>query len=343
MVEGRYFFPRATRFVAAKAQALDRRLRIEDMQGGLLAEVAATEVRVSPRVGRLPRKLELPDGAHFETADNDGVDALKRALGLRNPSRLLDGLERSRGWIAAAVVVAVVLSYAFVEKGIPAIALALAQATPPAVTVQISRQTLDLLDRAVLYSTRLKPADRRHAAELLARVAAHAPRGVGGYHLVLRRGGAIGANAFALPDGTIVLTDELWALSRNDEEIEGVFGHEMSHVDRLHQLQEVYQAAMIPAALAVITGDISQVSQLAAVLPGVVVESRHQRDFEQQADDDAAARLIAMHVRPSRLAELLERLEASHCGKPGCPSDWLGSHPDTASRAAKLRAETKAP
>ena len=35
------------------------------------------------------------------------------------------------------------------------------------------------------------------------------PRGRDGYMLHFRKGGPIGPNAFALPDGTIVLTDEL--------------------------------------------------------------------------------------------------------------------------------------
>ena len=341
MVEGRYFYPRSTRFVAARAGALAGRLRIEATDGAVLAEIPPARIRVSARVGRLPRRLEFPDGDHFETTDNDGIDALKRELRLRDPGRLLDRLERSWRWIAVAVATAVALSYLFIVQGIPALAFYLARATPPSVARVMSAQTLDVMDRAVLGPTRLAAAQQKRAQAIFARVASRAPLGTGGYRLLLRKGNAVGANAFALPDGSIVLTDELWALARNDEEIEGVFGHEMSHVDRRHGLQEVYEVSLIPAAIAVITGDVSQVSQLATILPGILVQSHHARDFEQQADDDAADRLAALGAKPSRLADLLERLDASHCGKPGCPSDWLGDHPDTATRAARLRARQR--
>ncbi len=338
MVDGRYFFPRSTRFVAARAMAQKDRLRVEATDGSTLAEFPASRVRVTARMGRLPRRLEFPDGDHFESGDNDGIDGLKRELGLSDPSRILDRFERSWRWIAIAVVTAIVLSYLFVAQGIPAVAAYLAGVTPRPVAELISRQTLDLMDRAMLGPTALTAAEQRHARAVFARVASHAPLGIAGYRLFLRNGNVIGANAFALPDGSIVLTDELWKLAHNDEEIEGVFAHEMSHVERRHGLQEIYEASMIPAAIAVITGDVSQVSQLATILPGVLVQSHYARGFEQQADDDAADRLLALGAKPSRLADLLERLDASHCGKPGCPNDWLGDHPDTAAREARLRA-----
>jgi Zn-dependent protease with chaperone function len=338
MVEGRYFFPRSTRFVAARALARMGLLRVEAADGSVLAEIPASRVRATARIGRLPRRLEFPDGDHFESSDNDGIDALKRELGLSDPGRVLDRFERSWRWIAIAVATAIVLSYLFVTEGIPALAAHLAAATPQPVAQVISRQTLDIMDRSMLGPTTLSATAQRHAQAVFARVASHAPLGTAGYRLFLRRGNVIGANAFALPDGSVVLTDELWQLARNDEEVEGVFGHEMSHVDRRHGLQEIYEASMIPAAIAVITGDVSQVSQLATILPGILVQSHYARGFEQQADDDAADRLLALGAKPSRLADLLERLEASHCGKPGCPNDWLGDHPDTAARVARLRA-----
>jgi len=338
-VEGRYFLPHATRFVAARASATnDRRLRIEDPTGAAITEAPASELRISAKLGRLARRIEFRDGSRFETSDDEGIEALRKALRLRAPGRTLSHLERSWRWITASLVIAIALSYGFIEFGIPWIAVGLANATPHSVAGLVSQQTLQFLDKTAIGPTTLSATDKQRATRLFAQVAAHAPRGIQGYRLEFRHGFGIGANAFALPDGTIVMTDELWKLVRNDEEIEGVFGHEMSHVDHRHGLQSVYQASMIPAAIALITGDVSQVSQLATILPGVVVQSRYSQSFEQQADDDSAKLMLAMGAKPSHLADLLERIEATHCGKSGCGASWLGSHPDTDVRVAKLRA-----
>jgi predicted Zn-dependent protease len=197
------------------------------------------------------------------------------------------------------------------------------------------------LDRVALGPTTLKPADQAKASALFARTAAHARGGVGAYRLVFRNGGRIGSNAFALPDGTVVMTDQLWVLVKNDAEVEGVFAHEMSHVDHAHQLQRVFEAALIPAALAIFTGDVTQMSQVASILPGIILQSTYSRGFEQQADDDGAATLRRMGEKPSRMADLLERMDAKLCGKTGCPTSWIGDHPQTVLRAARLRAEDK--
>jgi Zn-dependent protease with chaperone function len=341
MLEGRYFPPRSARIVPARALAANGRLRIEDTSGALLAEAEPRRVRVSPRLGHLARGFDLADGSRFETDDNDGADALVRALRLKGAGRTLDRIERSWRFVAASVVVAVALSIGYVEFGIPWLAGRLAAATPDSVARLISRQTLDLIDGSMLGASKLAPSDRAHAETVFARVARAAPRGAGGYRLALRDGRGIGANAFALPDGTVVLTDQLWKLKADDNEIAGVFAHEMAHVDRRHGLQSVYQASMIPAAIALISGDVSQMGHLATILPGVLVQSAYARGFEQQADDDAAALMIRMGMKPSELANLLDRMEAKHCGKPGCPRDWIGDHPDTQLRSQKLRAETK--
>lgn len=340
MIEGRYFFPHATRFVAARARGQDGRLVIEDLDGNRLNEAEAKKVRVSPPLGRLRLRLSLPDGSHFESEDAHGVEKLRRELKLRGGRGLMHRIERSGRWIAVAVLASAVLSYAFIDIGIPWIALKLAQATPPSIAGAVSRQTLNILDRGALAPSALKAKDRARLESLFRKVAAHEPRGIGGYTLLLRKGRGIGANAFALPDGSVVMTDELYGLARNDEEIEGVFGHEMAHVNHAHGLQRVYQASMIPAAVALITGDVSQVSQLATVLPGILVESAYSKNFEQQADDDAAAVLIKMGAKPSRLGDLLKRLEQSHCGKGRCAPSWLGSHPDTDTRVERLKQET---
>jgi Zn-dependent protease with chaperone function len=328
--------------VPARAVAAGKDLlRIEGLDGAVLVEASPSEVRISARLAKVTRRFEFRDGSRFETDDNDGADRLLKELHGNNARGFVDRIERSWRWIVASIAIAAGVAWLFVVYGIPIGAQWLASVTPDSVKVLTSEETLKTLDGAELDATKLSVADRKRAEDLFAHVASYEPKGKGGYQLLFRRGAAIGPNAFALPDGRVVMTDELWKLIRNDDEIEGVFAHEMSHVNHAHGLQRVYQATLIPAALALLTGDPTQFSQIATVLPGILVESSYSRGFEQQADDDAAATLKRMGAKPSRLAELLERLDAQICGKQACPPSWIGSHPETALRASRLRQEER--
>lgn len=334
MVEGRYFAPGSPKFVNARAHIAGGILIIESESGEVLAQAPMKRVPVSHRLANVARRFHLPDGALFETLDNDAADGM-----LSGRNSLIHRLEQSLKWVFAAFAVAGLALYLFVEYGIPSSAAWLARETPPSVLATVSEQTLDTLDRVALKPTRLSQADRQKAERLFAVMAALGHKGPHGYRLVFRNAPALGPNAFALPDGTVVMTDQLWPFVRRDDGIEGVFGHEISHVDRRHGMQQVYQAAIVPAALAMVTGDISQVTHAGAILPGILIESSYSRSFEQQADDDAAADLVRIGKDPGALAHLLQRLDAKFCGGKDCGPSWLGSHPLTSARAARLLSE----
>lgn len=343
MLDGRYFFPHSARFVPARATINGgKTLRIESLDAVMLDEAPLRDVRVSARLGRIARRFELPNGARFETDDNDGADDLLREARRPSGQGWVDRLERSWRTVALSVLLAALAGYAFAVWGIPAIAAGLALDTPASVSKMMSDQTMVALDGAYLEPSKLAAKDRDKALALFARVAAAEPHGKDGYHLLFRGGGIIGPNAFALPDGRIVMTDQLWKMVKNDDEIEGVFAHEMAHVNHAHGLQRVYEASLVPATIAVVTGDVSQVSQLSVILPGILVQSAYSREFEQQADDDAAATILSIGGHPSHLGDLLQRMDAKMCGKEGCGPGWLGSHPQTSIRAERLRAEDTA-
>lgn len=330
-MQGRYFFPLSTRCVDAVAEVHGDRLEITTANGERLAGLLLISVRATSRLGAMRRRLDFPDGSSFDTEDNDAVDALLV------PSGWLHRLERSWRTVLASVVVAGLAAGGFALYGVPAIAALLAHHTPPSVAVYTTRQTLEAMDKIALKPSKISPDMRQHYLKLFVAVAAKAPRGQDGYHLVFRDAPAIGPNAFALPDGTVILTDQMIPLVKHDEEIQGVFAHEMSHVDRAHGLQRIYQASLVPAAIAFITGDASQLGHFAAILPGILLQSAYSRAFEQQADDDAADLLRQMGKSPAPLADLLERMEKKVCGHDGCGPNWLGSHPATDLRAQRLR------
>lgn len=255
---------------------------------------------------------------------------------------VIDRIERSWRWVLVAVAVTLAATYGFIVYGIPALALALANATPPGITTTMSQKTLQSLDGRVLMPSKLDAKTKANALRIFERVRRleNAPRS---YALLFRSSPAIGPNAFALPDGEIVITDEIFPLIKSDDELEGVLAHEMSHARHRHGLQRIYQASLVPAAIAVTTGDASQLGHLATLVPGVLLQSAYSRTFEQQADDDAAAALVADGKDPAVMGQLLQRMDAKICGKKGCGRSWLDSHPATADRVNRLTSERKKP
>ncbi|HEY1632927.1 MAG TPA: M48 family metallopeptidase [Rhizomicrobium sp.] len=340
MIEGRYFQPRSARFSPARLSRPEKRmLRLEGQDGALIGEFRLKRVRIRERLGNIPRRFRFPDGGMFETMDNDGADALLAGTG--RGASTLDRLERSLRWVALSVVIVVAAIYGFAAYGIPLLADELARVTPPNVITFIAQQSLKTLDGRVLSPTTLKPEQKAKAQAILEKAAKHGHLPLKTYRLVFRNAPHVGPNAFALPDGEIVVTDQLFPLIKSDSELEGVLAHEIAHVDRRHGLQSIYQASLVPAAIAVMTGDASQFGQLATLLPGILLQSSYRRSFEQQADDDAAETLKANGEDPASLAHLLLRLDAKVCGKTGCGPSWLSSHPATIDRVNRLMGERK--
>ncbi len=331
-LSGRYFAPGTTRCAeAVAALSPDGKSLTVVINGGALARAATRDIKVSSRLGTLSRKLEFPDGGLFETSDNDEVDVL-----LKGRSGTLARMERSwRLTLTSLMIVAAGLAWSG-YYGVPAGSHWLALRTPPSIVRGITSETLSALDNRVLLPSTLSPARQKEVLGRFDRVA-HWQGGGYRYALLLRNAPRIGPNAFALPDGRVVVTDQLVEIARNDQELDGVFAHEMSHVNHAHGLQSVYQASLVPAAIAFVTGDAGQVGHIAAILPGILLQSAYSRGFEQEADDDANLELRRHGEDPGRLADLLERLDRAICSKGACLPSWLGSHPQTAARALRLR------
>jgi len=152
--------------------------------------------------------------------------------------------------------------------------------------------------------------------------------------LHLRRG--VGPNAFALPGGAVVLTDELVELAARlrlpDDALLGVLAHEIGHVMHRHGTRMVVEQAVMNVGLALALGDLSTLTTTAA---SAVAGLAYRRGHESQADCFA----IEMMTRAGRptgpMADLLLELGRRSGERDG--GDWLSTHPSTPERAARLR------
>jgi Zn-dependent protease with chaperone function len=307
---------------------------------GIERSFARREIRLSPRLGAVRRSLYLPDGALCEIEDGPLTELLEKGA----KRGLLSGLHRWENSLRRALIAllaTVVVLWLFFQLGLPVLAEKVAAAIPPGTETRLGEESLLILDRMALSPSNLPEERRDELLVLFDRMAAdlgaaHARR------LEFRAAGSLGANAFALPSGIILLTDELVGLAENDEEIAAVLAHEIGHVRHRHIMRQMLQSSAAGLIIAALTGDIFSASSLAAAIPAMLLEAKYSRDMELEADQVALDWLRQREIPTRRFADMLLRLEMSRAkndglfGEGSSVADFISTHPATRERIEKF-------
>jgi Zn-dependent protease with chaperone function len=295
-----------------------------------------TGIRVSEPIGAAPRTLNFPDGSFCEVAQGGELNALLATLGHRD--RAVTRWQQRWSVAAGSLMLMIAILLAAYRWGLPWFAARAAPMIPPAAVSYLSQRVVATLDAQMLKPSHLPPARQQALAAGLRRLSSGDPA-LANSRLLFRDAPRSGPNAFALPDGEIVLFDDLVTLADNDEQVLGVLAHELAHVKFHHGLRQVIQSSVVGAVVASYFGDLST---LLSGLTAVVIESKYSREFEQQADDYAAILLRQHDMSPTSLATILEKMEGEHvqqAAQAKAHTDWLADHPETAERIRRLRAE----
>lgn len=296
------------------------------------------QITVPSRLGNTTRLILFADGARCEITDHDEFEALLTEMGI-NPSLVAHIESRWRYALTALAITLTLVAVAYFW-GLPYAAEKIAFQVPDKVLALIDEQFIKAVDNRLLEPSKLSKERQFVITSRLNKL--HVPAiAAKPTKMLFRRSPTIGPNAFALPGGTIVVLDEIVALSSDDDEIIAVLAHEMGHVAERHALRQMLQASVVGLAMAWYVGDISTVL---AAAPTALLETRYSRDFERRADTFGAGLLALNHIPASRLADILEKLERAHGGKESKAvekdvMDYLSSHPNTTERIRALRGE----
>jgi Zn-dependent protease with chaperone function len=325
----------------------DARLTLDDGQLTLVCNGAeqsypVASLRIPPAVGSIRRTIRLPDGGVCEISDQHFVTELEQLLGSGSRVALLHRWEKSLILVASALGGLALIVVLFMRFGVPALSRHAAFALPPAIESSMGRESLGVLDRLFVKPTKLPLERRAGLAALFNRIVA-ASGAQPGCRMEFRNGGRIGANAFALPSGIVMITDQLVELAKHDDEIGAILAHELGHVRQRHALRHVLQNSATGLIMATLTGDLVSITSLAATLPTALVDASFSRAFEREADDAAMAWMKGAGVPPRRYAEILGRLQAQLDARTGEAFDkqnpvrnYLSTHPDTGERIRRI-------
>lgn len=288
--------------------------------GGLRSEQTGGIVRLSHdgEPGRL-----LVSRADWSAS---GLASSRPALLARGEARLIAGLA-----LFGAAIVAVVFI------GVPAASGPLARATP----AKLERQMGDNFDAQLSYAF---PACMARDTQRVLRDFGDRLEGAPGSQIDIRVRAveAPFANAFALPGGAVLVTDDLIALAETPDELAAVIAHEAAHVKQRHVMKSVWRSLGVGLILDAFVGGGTGAGQQAVLLAGNFTELSYSRDTEVEADRVGRAMLHARGLSSKGMAPFFERLAAKDESEDSAlVKELVSSHPSSLRRASLSRADAK--
>ncbi|MGI9306235.1 MAG: M48 family metallopeptidase, partial [Gammaproteobacteria bacterium] len=258
------------------------------------------EMEISPRIGNAPRRLAFADGVLLSADDNDFIDAMLKLHGGRRASFFLHLIESRGRIIIAAIAGAILLAAAAVFYGVPAAAKIAAGAVSHEYLTEISEDIYaELRRRNYIPASKLPPATAARIEKIFAETVSDYQDSGYDYRLRFHE---FPPNAFAFPDGLVVMSDALAALLSEDE-LRAVFAHEAGHVELRHGMRAFLESAGVAAFLTFAGGDWTG---LAAGT--VLLNLKYSRDHEREADCFAYRYLQRHRMSGALLGDSLQKM-----------------------------------
>jgi Zn-dependent protease with chaperone function len=271
------------------------------------------------------RLLHLSEGASLHCRDSLEWDTWSAAAAGRRDSIVVRAQQRWK-WVMVSTLVLLAMVFVSYKHVLPLAARGVVALIPSSADEALGESALESIDdHALMKPTTLSPGQQQGVRLALARAVARLPHAdVPAYHLEFRKS-MIGPNAFALPGGTIVLTDELYRLVDGDSDIlVGVLGHELGHLRHRHGMRMLVQAGVLSAAAGALYGDFST---LFSQIPVLLGQASYSRAFEHEADVDAVRLMRADGISPAVMARFFVKVRQPLPGSQAASAPQLPHMP----------------
>lgn len=145
-------------------------------------------------------------------------------------------------------------------------------------------------------------------------------------------------NAFALPGGHVIVTTGLLEMAGRPEEIAGVVAHEVAHVTQKHAFRQTISRAGPYLIFQVFFGGSKGLLPMLGGSSELLINQSFSRNFEFEADEVGWDLLVAAHIDPRGLADMLRKFQAEENKMRGVVPhiQAFSSHPATQTRIQRL-------
>ncbi len=335
-IQGKFFDGRTATAYEVVLESDGKTVSIKNNDGRVLLREydLKTSCKFTPKLGKTSRIIRFNGGQQFETNAFSVVEQLESKAGINKTFYLISIFENRWKAVATCIVGLILFVFVFFNYGIPVIAKKVAFALPQSVMTQMSLDAETILDQKFFTPTTLDEERINSITQSFLTIVQNM-----GYEepfsLQFRQSKILGANAFALPSGMIIVTDKLVQVSEDIREIEAILIHEMAHVQHRHGLRSVIQNTGVFLLVPMLVGDVASITSLAASIPTLLVEMGYSRKFETEADQEVGNYFLAKGWDVKPFEEILVRITGETLRSNG--TEFISTHPDTVKRIQALK------
>lgn len=140
-------------------------------------------------------------------------------------------------------------------------------------------------------------------------------------------------NAFALPNHHLVVYSGLINACENQQELYGVLGHEIAHMEKNHVMNKLVKEIGLSMLISISTGN----GNSEVIRNGLkqLSSSAYDRKLETEADLTAVEYLVKAGIDPQPFANFLYRLADETKNLPS-QIYWISTHPESKARAEAI-------
>ncbi|QOL25725.1 M48 family metallopeptidase [Thalassotalea sp. LPB0316] len=304
---------------------------IENDSKTVLRRLSRSELKVSSKLGEMPREVLLPDNGSLYIDANASIDQWLFA------DNNIGKLESNSKIVLLSLLLVPLFLFSIFKYLLPAFAVQFADLVPSYVTQISSTNTLNALDKTVLAPSELDEETIENYVVQLAQLTGKLNIADKLFKFQFRKSEFFGANAFALPDGTIVITDDLVALLDNNFELlAAIVLHEIGHVERNHSMRLIAETIIASMAIDYFIGDLGGMIEVFAGISNTIVQNQYSQKLEWEADNYALEHAKLVGLTNEDFAVAMEKFAT--LAADGNKLDALfSSHPLTLERIENAR------
>tara|TARA_B100000768_G_scaffold52195_1_gene50747 strand:+ start:1231 stop:2250 length:1020 start_codon:yes stop_codon:yes gene_type:complete len=325
-VYGTYYFPRSSKTCAAKVEINKDALKVLSANGLLILEVEQNSVLKNLPVPGVSSSLEFFDGSIFIPHDSS-IRWFSDALSAKVAEKLASNLKV----VIAMFIVIPLFMWILIFSVIPGIGAYAAEKVPEAPKRIISKNVMDYLSERYFTKSEINDEDRALIKGYFFANLELMGLNRNQYELLFYKADIFGANAFALPDGTIILTDEMVdKLSSRPNALLAILLHEVGHVENNHSVKQIVQSFGVGLIFTYLIGDVQGLSELVTGSGLGLLQSSFSRDMEIEADSFSLEYLAKIGISKTEFIFAMEKILENDDGEgDGSPvyTRYLSSHP----------------